>query len=104
MTKIAVISKERGREIFGKVYADTMTFNPVLDKDMNIIISEQEVNQLDKKEYPWIETEVILKEPSEVLKTDWTKEQWLTYEKAEAEKRALELQAELDKIKKPIKK
>lgn len=98
MTKLAIITKEQHRDIYGKFYADSMYFNPVLDKDGNIVISEQEVNQLDNKELPWV-ADLVLKEPTDILKTDWTKEQWLTYEKEQAELRASELAAELEKLK-----
>jgi hypothetical protein len=33
-----------------------------------------------------------LKEETEILKTDWTKQQWVDYEIAEAEKRKIELE------------
>lgn len=103
MTKIVILTKEEHRLLYGQEFTKDMTFNPFLDPDGNICISEQEVNQCNIKEFEFIKSKTLV-EQSEVLKTDWTKEQWLTYEKAEAEKRALELQAELDKIKKPIKK
>lgn len=96
--KIAVLTKEQGKEIFRNKYSDNLYFNPVLDADMNIIISEEEVNQIDVKEFIWA-TKLELKTPDEVLKGELTKEQYYELEKLEAEKRLTYLTTELDKLK-----
>ena len=92
MSKIVVITKEQHRAIYGKEFTTDMIFNPFLDKDGNICLSEEEYNQLNVQLYPDIKA-LTLKEHYEVLKPEnWTKDQWIAYEIAEAEKRKLELE------------
>jgi len=63
--KVAIINKERGREIFGKPFTDGMIFNPVLSANMDIIISEEEINQCDNPEFSWLKG-LELKEKHEI--------------------------------------
>lgn len=93
--KRAVITKEQHREIYGKQYGPISYFNPTLDPDGNIFISEVEVTQMDKQLYPWA-NDLVLKEKEEILK-DLSPEQWLEVDKAEYEKLAMELDVRIKK-------
>lgn len=89
MKKIAIISVQQCRELYGRQFASGEWFSPTLDKDGNIFISEQEVERMDPVQFPWKNT-LVLKDHSEVLK-NFTKDQWLEFDKIETEKRLAEL-------------
>lgn len=98
MTKIAIITPEEHRLLYGKELRQDIFFNPFLDKDGNICISEQEIELCDKSEFDFIKTKT-LKEPEEILK-DLTKEEWLEQDKIEYEKRLQEINLKLENTKK----
>lgn len=92
--KVAKINLEQHREIYGKEFKKDEQFNPALDKDGNIFISEVEVNGMSNVDYPW-KTELELVEKPELLKS-LTKEEWLVFDKQETEKRLQELNAKIE--------
>lgn len=94
--KYATIKIETHREVFGQVYHDGMKFNPFLDKDGNICLSEEEISQISNKAFLALK-QLPLKEPSEILK-ELTKEEWIAFDKAETERRLQELTTKLESI------
>jgi len=93
MTKRIILTKEQHRELYNQEFKTGNKFNPFLDADGNICLSEEEVKQVEKSEFQWVkEKETELKKESEILKTNWTKQEWIDYEIAEAEKRKTELE------------
>lgn len=103
MIKRATISIEIHRDVYGQEYHDGMRFNPFLDKDGNICLSEQEINQITNPDYTHLKS-LELKEPTEILK-EFTKEEWIAFDLAETEKRLAELTIKADEIiKDPVKK
>lgn len=99
--KRVIISRDLARKLVGKEYAKDMFFNPFLDADMNICISEQEINQVTNKDFLFLK-DLIPKTKEELLKTFTTEKEWLQYYKQQAEAEALRLSAEIEKT--PIKK
>jgi hypothetical protein len=91
--KIAIITKEQHREIHGQLYSDNMYFNPILDKDGNMIITEQEIDQLTNLNYTWV-ADLTKVEKDSQLKT-LTKEGWLLEDKAKLESELSKLQDKL---------
>lgn len=99
--KIAKINLEQHRGIYGKTFATDSYFNPTLDKDGNIFISEIEVQKADKTEFPFLD-EVVLKEPAEILTA--TDEEWYAKYKAELEAELQKVTLKIEETKDPIKK
>lgn len=98
--RIAKITLEQHREIYGKPFAPDSYFNPTLDKDGNIFISEIEVQKADKTVYPFLE-EVVLKEPAEILTA--TDEEWYAKYKAELEAELQNVTLKIEETKDPVK-
>jgi hypothetical protein len=91
--KIAIINIEQHREIYGQLYDGVTTFNPTLDKDGNMIITEQEIDQLTNLNYTWVANLIKVEKDSQ-LKT-LTKEEWLLEDKAKLESELSKLQDKL---------
>jgi hypothetical protein len=100
--KRVIISKDLARKLRGIEFTKGNTFNPFLDEDMNICISEQEINQITNEDFLFLK-DLVPKEKDEILKDFKTEKEWIEHYKLEAEKEAQRLSAELEKIK-PIKK
>lgn len=103
MTKRVVLPKEIARKINGKEFMNGVTFNPFLDEDMNICISEQEIQQITNPEFLHLK-QLIPKEKEEILKDFKTEKEWLEYDKAESEKETARLIAEIEKVDVKVKK
>lgn len=101
MKNVTVLTIVQGRELYGKKFAKDSYFNPVLDKDMNIIISETEVEMADKIAFPFL-AEVELKPHDEIFKNFETKEEWLEYYKLKTEEELQKIALELEMVKNPI--
>jgi hypothetical protein len=91
--KIAIINAEQHREIYEQLYSDNMYFNPILDKDGNMIITEQEIDQLTNQNVAWVSSLIKVEKDSQ-LKT-LTKEEWLLEDKAKLESELSKLQDKL---------
>lgn len=87
--KIAIITKEQHREIYGQLYSDSMYFNPVLDRDGNLIITEEEINQLTNLNFTWVSSLIKVEKDSQLK--ELTKEEWITEDIKELEKLLAEL-------------
>lgn len=96
MTKRVVIPKDIARKINGKEYIKGVTFNPFLDEDMNICISEQEIQQITNPEFFHLK-QLIPKEKTEILKDFKTEKEWLEHYKKEAESEKTRLEGEIAK-------
>jgi hypothetical protein len=97
MTKIAILTKEQGREIYKQELEPGAKFYPVLDKDMNIVLTEQEIAKADTKVFPWI-ADLELKEKSEVDESHLDEKAYYEKEKAAAEARIAELDTKLAQL------
>ena len=61
-----ILTKEQFKEIAGKEYTTDAYFNPVLDADGDIVISEEEVKQTTNSELEWVK-ELPFKEFNPVI-------------------------------------
>jgi hypothetical protein len=48
-----ILTKEQFKQIAGKEYSKDLYFNPILDSDADIVISEEEAEQCDN-EFLWV--------------------------------------------------
>jgi hypothetical protein len=87
--KIAIINAEQHREIYEQLYSDNMYFNPILDKDGNMIITEQEIDQLTNQNVAWVSSLIKVEKDSQ-LKT-LTKEEWIAEDIKVIEQKLVEL-------------
>ena len=71
MTKVAVLTKEQHRLLYGQQYNIDCMFSPALDQWGNIIISEQEIAKLNNEEFAWVK-DLILVEPEELDESNLT--------------------------------
>lgn len=71
MYKVAVITENQAQSLIGVQYKDRVYFNPVLDKDDNLCISEEEINDC---KISWLkELPLINYVPKDIPKTQGKK-------------------------------
>lgn len=85
MTKRIVITVETHRAVYDQEYAPREKFNPFLDKDGNICLSEEEITKIQNPEFFFLKQQEA-KEPEEIEK-NLTKEEWIQYDLLETQKR-----------------
>lgn len=95
--KRVIIGRDLARKLRGQFYKEATVFNPFLDEDMNICISEQEIEQITNKDFEFLKS-MLPKDKSELLKNFTTEKEWIEYYKQEADKESARLDAELKKI------
>lgn len=102
--KRVIIKQDLYLKLVGKEVTKDLFFNPFLDEEGNICISEQEIEKLTNPDFEFLK-DMIPREKDQLLKKFTSEKEWLIYLKEEAETEALRLDAELKKIDtiKPIK-
>lgn len=65
--RVALLKIKQVRELAGKYLSDVTTFNPIVDKLGNVVISEEEINECNKPEFAWVKN-LIVEEYDELIK------------------------------------
>lgn len=95
--KAIIITIDEARELFGQQFAKDCYFQPVLDADGNIIISELEMRKADKTKFPFLTNrENDLKDPGEILKGQ-SYEDWLLDIKTRLEAQIIKIEGKISK-------
>jgi hypothetical protein len=66
--KAVILTKEQATILRHQAFAADSYFNPFLSKNMDIMISEEEINQYEGKEYDWLKEMAV--EEITVLETE----------------------------------
>lgn len=51
---VALLNIEQVRQLYGQPLSSATTFNPIIDRFGNVLISEQEINECDRQEFLWV--------------------------------------------------
>lgn len=54
MKMVSILTQEQKNIISDKEYSDGCFFNPVQDANGNWVVSAEEINQCEKKEFSWL--------------------------------------------------
>lgn len=64
--KVALLTIPQARQLWHKQLAELTFFNPVIDKNGNVLITEDEINKITNPDYNWVKSLTLI-EHDEVL-------------------------------------